>query len=382
VPTGLTATAVSSTQINLAWTASTDDIGVSGYRVYRGTTLITTTTSTSYSDTGLAPSTPHRYRVSAFDAAGNASTKTAAVSATTKAPASDTQPPTVPAGLIATAISSTQINLTWTASTDNVGVSGYKVYRGTTLIKTTTSTSYSDTGLSASTLYNYSVKAFDEAGNASAKSTAVSATTMDAPPDQTPLKLNSANVEMALRAGTSYVLTWDAPSTAVSFNLYYSINNGTSWQAIVKGVSGNSFDWKVPALKKNSTTCLLKIIGYDASGKKVGSDISDAGFSIMVTRLRSPNGGETFSVSNSVVITWSTYSTVRPVAGVKLKYTTNGGRTWKRIDTLSENLGTYTWQVPSVSGVKDKCRVAVILKDAGGKSVGVDGSNAYFTIQP
>jgi hypothetical protein len=187
---------------------------------------------------------------------------------------------------------------------------------------------------------------------------------------------------MALRAGTSYVLTWDAPSDAVSFNLYYSTNNGTTWESIALSVSGNSYAWQVPALGKNSTKCLLKIVGYDASNKKIGADISDARFSIMVTRLRSPNGGETFSVSDSVVITWSTYSTVRPVAGVKLKYSTNGGRTWKRIDTLSENLGTYTWQVPSVSGVKDKCRVAVILKDAGGKSVGVDGSNAYFTIQP
>jgi len=52
VPTGLTATAISSTQINLAWTASTDNVGVTGYRVYRGTTLIATVTATSYSDTG------------------------------------------------------------------------------------------------------------------------------------------------------------------------------------------------------------------------------------------------------------------------------------------------------------------------------------------
>jgi len=91
--------------------------------------------------------------------------------------APDTTPPSVPAGLSATAVSSTQINLSWTASTDNVGVTGYDVFRNGAQVGTTTTTSYQDTGLTAGTTYSYTVAAYDAAGNVSAQSTAASATT-------------------------------------------------------------------------------------------------------------------------------------------------------------------------------------------------------------
>src|SRR5207302_1801753 len=100
-------------------------------------------------------------------------------------PPPDTTPPTVPTGLTATAVSSSQINLSWTASSDNVGVSGYRVYRGGTQIATRSTTSFADTGLSPSTTYNYTVAAYDAAGNLSAQSSSASATT-PAPPDTTP----------------------------------------------------------------------------------------------------------------------------------------------------------------------------------------------------
>src|SRR5436853_1193821 len=100
-------------------------------------------------------------------------------------PPPDTTPPTVPTGLTASAVSSSQINLSWTASSDNVGVSGYRVYRGGTQIATTSATSFANTGLSASTTYTYTVAAYDAAGNLSAQSSSASATT-PAPPDTTP----------------------------------------------------------------------------------------------------------------------------------------------------------------------------------------------------
>lgn len=92
-------------------------------------------------------------------------------------PASDTQAPTQPTGLIATAISSSQINLSWSASSDNIGVAGYKVYRSGTYLKAVTTTSTSDTGLSASTQYCYTISAYDSAGNESGKSSSACATT-------------------------------------------------------------------------------------------------------------------------------------------------------------------------------------------------------------
>ena len=90
----------------------------------------------------------------------------------------DTVPPTVPTNLTATAISSTQINLTWTASTDNVGVTGYQIFRNGVQVGTSATNSYSDSGLTASTTYTYTVSAYDAAGNVSAQSSAANATTL------------------------------------------------------------------------------------------------------------------------------------------------------------------------------------------------------------
>ena len=185
VPTGLSAQAISSSQINLSWTASTDNVGVTGYIIYRclgsnctPTTQIATSTTNSYSNTGLSASTTYTYRVSAYDAAGNVSSPSNSTSATTSSGGGgDTQTPTVSTGLSAQAISSSQINLSWTASTDNVGVTGYSIYRDGALIDTSATNSYSNTGLSASTTYTYTVSAYDAAGNVSSQSSSASATT-------------------------------------------------------------------------------------------------------------------------------------------------------------------------------------------------------------
>lgn len=182
VPAGLTATVAGLTQINLAWSASTNAMGVTGYRLERcqGTgcstfAQIASPTVTTFSDGGLTANTSYTYRVRATDAAGNLSGYSASVSATTTIP--DSIAPSVPAGLTATTISSTQINLAWTASTDNVGVTGYVVKRNGVQVATPTATSYSDTALTGSTAYTYTVAARDAAGNLSANSASVAAST-------------------------------------------------------------------------------------------------------------------------------------------------------------------------------------------------------------
>ncbi|MBP7119023.1 peptidoglycan-binding protein, partial [Candidatus Woesebacteria bacterium] len=95
----------------------------------------------------------------------------------TTQPVIDNQAPSIPTNLSATVVSSSQINLSWSASTDNVGVTGYKIYRGGTLLTTINATSYSNTGLNASTQYDYSVSAYDAMANESSKSVSVKATT-------------------------------------------------------------------------------------------------------------------------------------------------------------------------------------------------------------
>ncbi|GHH84586.1 hypothetical protein GCM10018793_49420 [Streptomyces sulfonofaciens] len=89
----------------------------------------------------------------------------------------DTQAPTAPTGLRATGTTASSASLSWSASSDNVGVAGYLVYRGGVQVGTSTTTTFTDTGLSASTAYTYTVRARDAAGNTSAASGAVTATT-------------------------------------------------------------------------------------------------------------------------------------------------------------------------------------------------------------
>ncbi len=92
----------------------------------------------------------------------------------------DYTPPSTPTGLQVTGVTASSVSLSWSASTDNVAVTGYNIYRGTTLVGTSSGTTYTDSGLTSGTAYTYSVAAYDAAGNVSAKSTAVSATTSSA----------------------------------------------------------------------------------------------------------------------------------------------------------------------------------------------------------
>jgi chitodextrinase len=174
VPLNLTALSASISQINLSWSASADNVAVAGYVVYRNSSPLATTTALTYNDIGLASTTTYTYNVLAFDAAGNYSSLSASASAQ---PQNDTTAPSIPTNLSAAAISSSQINLSWTASTDNLGVAGYRIYRDEILVNTSASTTFSDIGLTATTTYAYQVSAFDAAGNASATSTTVTATT-------------------------------------------------------------------------------------------------------------------------------------------------------------------------------------------------------------
>ncbi|TMH89319.1 MAG: hypothetical protein E6H42_17405, partial [Betaproteobacteria bacterium] len=225
-PTALSASAVSSSQINLSWTASTDNVGVTGYRVYRaGTLLATLGAVTAYQNTSLAATTTYSYTVQAIDAAGNASAQSASASATTRA-APDTTPPSVPSGLTGTAVSSTQINLTWNASTDNVAVTSYQVYLNDAMIANTAVTSFQHTGLSAGTTYNYRVSAADAVPNYSGwTATPVSVTTPAAPDTTAP---STPTGLLASAASSSQInLSWSASTDNVAVTGYRVYRAGT-----------------------------------------------------------------------------------------------------------------------------------------------------------
>ena len=335
-PTSLTANGTTQSSVSLSWNASSDNVGVSGYDVYQGTsTIVGTTSSTSFNVTGLSANTTYTFYVRAKDAAGNVSgwsnaatatttgstptgycasnsnsstyehiagvqvgsfsntsgasnytdftnltinvnkgqsynatftpgfssgayaeyfkmwidlngdkdfvdpgelvfdagsAQSSAVSGTISIPsstitgttrarvsmkyngapepcqtgttfgdgevedytvnisgsASDTQAPTAPGGLTTSNITGSSVSLSWNASSDNVGVTGYDVYRGSsTVAGTTSSTSFNVTGLSANTTYTFYVRAKDAAGNVSGWSNAATATTTGTTPPPT-----------------------------------------------------------------------------------------------------------------------------------------------------------------------------------------------------
>ena len=186
VPTGLAASAITQTTLNLTWNPSTDPAvngattsGLANYKVYANGSLLGTVSGPGASVSGLAPGTQYGFSVSACDAASNCSAQSAQLLVTTTA--GDTQPPTVPTGLVATPVSTSQINLTWNASTDNVGVTGYNVYQSGTLLGSVAGASASVTNLAAGTLYTFTVSACDAAGNCSAQSAPASANTLANP---------------------------------------------------------------------------------------------------------------------------------------------------------------------------------------------------------
>jgi chitodextrinase len=233
-PTGVSAQANAFNKVTVAWSPSTDNAGVTGYWVSRnGTVLAKVTSGTQYVDTDVLPASTYSYRVSAVDAAGNTSSLSDEAKVTTPS-VPDTQPPSAPTNVRAQAASATQLNLSWVASTDNTGVAGYEVYRGkgsatATRIATVTTLSFGDTGLSPSTAYTYYVIAKDRAGNASQRSTPVTATTQSKPPANTKTGAVKGTVKLDKRrpATATVTITTRGFKRIVSTNSagHYAIND-------------------------------------------------------------------------------------------------------------------------------------------------------------
>ena len=251
-PGSLQGTAVSTSRIDLAWTASTDNVGVSGYRIYRNGAVIGTTTGTSYSDTGLSEYTTYTYRVAAYDAEGNESSQSSPLSATTV----DATPPSVPSNLQGTAASTSRIDLTWSASTDNAGVTGYRVYRNGSLVASPAGTSYNDTGLSEATSYSYRVAAYDDEGNESSQCGAVAVYTADATAPSVPSNLQGT------AASTSQInLTWTASSDNLGVTGYRVYRNGS----LVASPAGTSYS---DTGLSEATSYSYRVLAYDATGNE------------------------------------------------------------------------------------------------------------------
>jgi hypothetical protein len=195
------------------------------------------------------------------------------------------------------------------------------------------------------------------------------------------LKLLSPNGGEILPRGSTYRIQWVAPSQAVSFNLSYSIDNGSTWKSIVGRTWGTSYDWEVPVLANNRKG-LIRVTGLNSRRITIGEDRSDSTFTIEGVRILLPNGAETLKSGETQLIAWDTNATAEDVATTKIHLSKDGGMTWSLIASLQGNPGSYHWAVALVPAIKSKCKLKIVLKNKKGKILGSDVSDAVFTIVP
>ncbi|SFZ94045.1 Lysophospholipase L1 [Flaviramulus basaltis] len=268
-PLNLVASNIGTTSVNLNWTAATDNIAVIDYAVYNnGVLLIASTggTQTNYSLTGLSASTLYTLTVRAIDAAGNTSdnSNTEIFTTSTNTTSPDTQNPTAPLNLVASNITETTVDLSWTAATDNIAVTNYNIYNnGNVLIASIeNATNYTLTNLTPDTSYNITIQAIDAAGNQSSNSNNQDFTTeaIDTENPTSPLNLVASNV-----GNTTVDLSWTAATDNVEVTDYIVYNNG----GVLVASTGNVTNYKVIGLSTD-TLYNLTIRAIDAANNESG----------------------------------------------------------------------------------------------------------------
>jgi chitodextrinase len=302
-PTGVSMTAKTSTSISIAWNASTDNVGVAGYRIYINGQSTPVNASlvagTAYTINALSPNTAYSITVKAVDAANNTSSPSTAFSITTDQSVTlDVTAPTRPTGLSATNITSTSFTLNWTASTDDVltpaqihydvygpsgvcNVGGIANYCGAV----TGSTSMAITGLAAGTTYSaltganagFVVQSYDDTLHYSTGSNLLSVTTI-AGADTTPPVISNVQVTTTATYATITWTTNEASNTYVEFGptTAYGLNASNASmitshsQAITGLTSGNTYNYRVKSTDAAGNTATSGNYNFVASASGGG----------------------------------------------------------------------------------------------------------------
>ncbi|WP_053975935.1 fibronectin type III domain-containing protein [Mangrovimonas xylaniphaga] len=258
-PTGLIASNISTNSFDLTWTASTDDVGVVDYEVFRnGQSIGLSGGGLAFLVGNLTANTEYTITVIAIDAAGNTSPASTELLVTTLE-SSDVTPPSVPTGLISSNLTANSFDLGWTASTDDVGVVDYEVFRdGQSIGFSEGVLAFSVTGLTPETEYAITVLALDAAGNASASSTELMVTTLslqDIISPTAPTGLFASNVTTS-----GFDLGWITSTDNVGVINYEVFQDGQSI-----GFSSGALSFSIGGLTAE-TEYGFTVVALDAAG--------------------------------------------------------------------------------------------------------------------
>jgi chitodextrinase len=298
-PTNLTATTTTQTSVSLSWGASTDagGPGLAGYQIYRNGTLVGTTSSTSYTDSGLTAGTSYSYTVDAYDtsATGNPSLPTNALVVSTSAAQQTLNPPS---GLkLASAAAYNSVSLSWTASTSS-NVAHYYVVRSsanspaTTIATLGNVTSYTDTSVAPSTAYTYYIMSGDSSGNFSTPSNTVTATTPSQPVVTPPAPPTTPVLTALAISSTQVNLSWTASTySGGSIAGYYIYRSDKGTQPYATVTSGTT--WGESGLTPSTSYT------YSVEAFVTASVVSAHSTSVTVTTPASSSSGSGGSGSGS-----------------------------------------------------------------------------------
>ncbi len=343
-PTGLTATAVGQTIINLRWTAPSDNGGaaITGYRVEvspNGTSnwtnqqANTRSTTTTYTHTGLTAGTTRHYRVSAINSVGTGAASNV-VSATTTTPAAAA--PGAPTGLTATPSGPTTINLSWTApsNTGGAAITGYRVEVSpngtdswTSLVGNSTTTTYSHTGLSANTTRHYRVRAINSVGPGPV-STAANATTGAATAPGAPTGLTAT-----ADGQTTINLSWTAPSNTggaaiTGYRVEVSPNGTDNWTDLVANSAATTYSHTGLSA---GTTRYYRVRAINSVGAGNPSNVATA-TTTALTAPGAPTGLTATAAGRTIInLSWTapTESGGAAITGYRVEVSPTGtGDTW------------------------------------------------------
>lgn len=335
-PADLAVANLTTTSLTLSWTGSTDNVGVTGYNIYRSGVLLGTASGTTFDVTGLTPDKNNNFTVRAMDAAGNLSAASVALAVRTLA-----EPPSIPTDLFTSNLRPASFTLRWPASTGGTGgIAGYEVYLNGDLIGSPATRSLAISGLTPAVTYMMTVLSRDTVGNSSALSAPLAVTTpADTAKPKVPAGLSAADVTTA-----SFTLTWTASTDNVAVVGYDVFRNNV----LIGSTSGTVFNVSglAPAtlysMRVKARDAAGNISGYSAILAVTTSSLPNAAPTVS---LNAPSAGSTFTLP--FTLTLSAAATDSDGTIIKVEFFDNGALLGET--TTPSVPGTFTFPLTLTS---------------------------------